>query len=228
MALGWRGERLPGVEFIDEAVSAYMRRLCDRFDEPVLAEMEALAEERKFPIVGRVVGSTLELLARSVGARRVFEMGSGFGFSAYWFSRAVGAGAPGGQVFLTDTDAENARQAEAFLSRAGLWGPCRFIVDDAMRALEATEGEFDVVYCDVDKEGYPAAWAAARNRVRVGGLYLCDNVLWSGRVARDEDGEDDPKTKAIWEHNEAIYADPDYTPAIVPTRDGVMAALRVR
>ena len=223
------------MEFIDEAVSAYMRKLCDRFDEPVLAEMEALAEERKFPIVGRVVGSTLELLARSVGARRVFEMGSGFGFSAYWFSRAVGAGAPGGaggsggsggEVFLTDTDAENARQAEVFLSRAGLWGPCRFIVDDAMRALEATEGQFDVVYCDVDKEGYPAAWAAARNRVRVGGLYLCDNVLWSGRVAREED--DDPKTKAIREHNEAIYADPDYTPAIVPTRDGVMVALRIR
>src|SRR2546427_11149776 len=103
-----------------------MRKLCDRFDEPVLAEMEALAEERKFPIVGRVVGSTLELLARSVGARRVFEMGSGFGFSAYWFSRAVGAGAPGGsggsggEVFLTDTDAKNARQAEAFLCRDGL------------------------------------------------------------------------------------------------------------
>ena len=222
------------MDFIDEAVSAYMRKLCDRFDDPVLAEMEALAEEREFPIVGRVVGSTLELLARSVGARRVFEMGSGFGYSAYWFSRAVGAGGPDGQdgpggsrgeVFLTDTDAENARQAEAFLSRAGLWGPCRFIVDDAMRALEATDGEFDIVYCDVDKEGYPAAWATARNRIRVGGLYLCDNVLWSGRVARDDD---DPKTKAIREQNEAIYADPDYTPAIVPTRDGVMVALRVR
>jgi predicted O-methyltransferase YrrM len=213
------------MDFLDEAVSAYLRTLCDRFDEPVLAEMEAVAEERKFPIVGRVVGSTLELLARSVGARRVFEMGSGFGFSAYWFSRAVG---PGGEVLLTDTDAENARQAEGFLSRAGLWGPCRFIVDDAVRGLEATEGSFDVVYCDVDKEGYPAAWAAARERVRVGGLYLCDNVLWSGRVAREASSSDEASTRAIREHNEAIYADADFTPAIVPTRDGVMAALRLR
>jgi predicted O-methyltransferase YrrM len=151
-------------------------------------------------------------------------MGSGFGFSAYWFSWAVGAG---GTVFLTDADAENARQAEAFLSRAGLWEPCRFTVGDAIETLAATEGEFDVVYCDVDKEGYPAAWATARNRIRVGGLYLCDNVLWYGRVAREPDG-DDPRTKAIREHNEAVYADPDYAPAIVPTRDGVMVALRLR
>src|SRR6266571_14837 len=160
-----------------------MRTLCDRFDEPVLQEMEALAEERHFPIVGRVVGSALELLARSVGARRVFEMGSGYGFSAYWFSRAVG---PNGEVILTDTDPGNARQAEEYLTRAGLWGPCRFIVDDAIRGLQATEGVFDVVYNDVDKVGYPAAWEAARGRVRPGGLYLCDNVLWSGRVARED------------------------------------------
>jgi predicted O-methyltransferase YrrM len=77
----------------------------------------------------------------------------------------------------------------------------------------------------VDKEGYPAAWEAARRRVRVGGLYLCDNVLWSGRVARNDD---DPRTRAIRAHNEAIYADPDFLPAIVPTRDGVMVAMRQR
>jgi len=211
------------MEFIDEAVSAYMRRLCDRFDEPVLEEMEALGEERHFPIVGRVVGSTLELLARSVRARRVFEMGSGFGFSAYWFARAVGET---GEVYLTDTDDANRASAEDFLTRAGVWGRCHFIVGDAVAALSAAEGEFDVVYNDIDKEGYPAAWQLARTRVGPGGLYLCDNVLWSGRVAAE--GDESPQTRAIREHNEAVYADPDFTPAIVPTRDGVMVALRLR
>ena len=83
--------RLSCVPFIDEAVSAYMRKLCDRYDESVLLEMEKLAEERKFPIVGRVVGVTLELLARSIRARRVFEMGSGFGFSALGSIRSTQA-----------------------------------------------------------------------------------------------------------------------------------------
>lgn len=210
------------MDFIDPAVAGYLRQLTDRFDEPVLLEMEALAEERRFPIVGRVVGSTLELLARAIGARRVFELGSGFGFSAYWFSRAVG---DGGEVYLTDTDAANAQLAESFLTRAGRWGPCRFLVGDALSGLHATDGLFDVVYNDVDKEGYPSTFAAARSRVRVGGLYLCDNVLWSGKVAR---GETDPSTSAIREHNDAVAADPDFTSAIIPTRDGVMVALRLR
>jgi predicted O-methyltransferase YrrM len=215
--------RLCGVQFIDEAVSAYMRQLCDRYDEPVLAEMEKLGEDRNFPIVGRVVGVTLELLARSIRARRVFEMGSGFGFSAYWFARAVGET---GEVYLTDTDAGNARQAEDFLTRAGLWGRCRFLVQDAVAALEAAEGEFDIVYNDIDKEGYPAAWELARTKIGPMGLYLCDNVLWSGRVAHEEDQS--PATVAIRAHNEAVYADPDFIATIVPTRDGVMTALRLR
>ena len=210
------------MDFIDPDVSGYLRDLTDRFDEPVLLEMEALADQRGFPIVGRVVGATLELLARAIGAQRVFEMGSGFGFSAYWFSRAVQA-AGAGEVTLTDMDPENARLAEGFLTRAGAWEPCRFVVGDALKALAATDGAFDVIYNDVDKELYPEAWALARSRIRPWGLYLCDNVLWSGRVAREDD---DPATRAIRAHNLAVASDPDFDSAIVPTRDGVMVALR--
>lgn len=210
------------MDFIDADVAYYLRRLTDRFDEQVLQDMEALAEERGFPIVGRVVGSTIALLARAIGARRVFEMGSGYGFSAYWFAQAVGGG---GEVTLTDTDPENAKQAEGFLTRADLWSRCRFLVGDAVAALREAPGEFDIVYCDIDKQGYPDAWELARQKVRVGGLYICDNVLWSGRVARVSDDDTDA-TRAIRRHNELIAADPAFDSAIVPTRDGVMVALR--
>lgn len=209
------------MNFLDDDVSAYLRALCDRFDEPVLAEMEELASERKFPIVGRVVGAALAMLARSIQARRVFELGSGFGFSAYWFARAVEAG---GQVFLTDTDADNTAKARDFLTRAGLANRCQFLTSDAVAALEASEGQFDIVYCDIDKEGYPEAFRVARDRIRPGGYFLCDNVLWSGRVARDED---DPATKAIRSMNQAVYSDMRFLPTIIPIRDGVLAALRV-
>ncbi|MER3437572.1 MAG: O-methyltransferase, partial [Chloroflexota bacterium] len=95
-----------------------MRGLASRHDEPILLEMERLAKERSFPIVGRLVGELLEILALSIGARTVFEMGSGFGYSAYWFSRAVG---PSGRVICTDGDPVNRAQAEDFLTRAGRW-----------------------------------------------------------------------------------------------------------
>lgn len=210
------------MNYIDAEVAAYMRKLTDRFDEPVLLEMERRAQDNKFPIVGRVVGATLEMLARSIGARRVFEMGSGYGFSGLWFARAVGEG---GEVVLTDGNPDNADLAEDYLSRTGLWDRCRFLVGDAVESIQAEEGDFDVVYCDIDKVDYPRAFQEAKKRLRKGGLYLCDNVLWSGRVARHDD--DDESTPSIRAHNEAIYADPDFLPSIIPTRDGVMAALKL-
>ena len=92
---------------------------------------------------------------------------------------------------------------------------------DAVTSMNALDGEFDVVYDDIDKEGYPDAWRAARERVRIGGLYICDNVLWSGRVLDDEPDE---RTQAILEHNALIAEDERYISTIVPTRDGVMVA----
>jgi caffeoyl-CoA O-methyltransferase len=213
------------VDIVDPRVEDYMRSLLTRYDEPVLLEMEAEGKERGFPIIGRLVGVTVELLARSVGARRVFELGSGFGYSAYWFARAVG---PSGEVHGTDGDPANEPKALDYLSRAALAEPIRWHVGDAVTQLGAVEGEFDVVYNDIDKDGYPAAWMAARERIRVGGLYVCDNVLWSGRVAVQD--PDDPRplyTQAVLEHNRLVADDDRFVSSIVPTRDGVFVALRV-
>ena len=196
-------------------------------DDPVLLEMEALANERGFPIIGRLCGQLLEVMARAIGARRVFEMGSGFGYSAYWFSRAVGRH---GEIHLTDTDPDNERAALDFLGRARLDAPVDYHVADAFEAFDETPGEFDIVYCDIDKGDYPRAWDAARGRVRVGGLYLSDNMLWSGRVTGESD-EPEPVTgytEAIDSTNRAIAGDDAWRSTIVPTRDGVMVAIRVR
>jgi caffeoyl-CoA O-methyltransferase len=212
------------VDIVEPHVEEYMRTLLERHDDPVLLEMERVAAERNFPIVNRIVGVTLEALARSIGARRIFELGSGYGYSAYWFARAVG---PNGEVYLTDGDPENEKKALHYLGRAGLVERVRFRVGDAISSFEDVEGEFDVVYCDIDKDGYPEAWRAARERIRPGGLYLCDNVLWSGRVTGAVDDSRPHLTRAIDEHNRMIAEDERYLSAVVPTRDGVMVALRV-
>lgn len=212
---------------VADEVAGYLTDLARvQHGDAVLDEMEARAEEHGFPIVGRAVGRLLELAARTVGARRVIELGSGFGYSAYWFARAVG---PGGAVTCTDRDPDNAADAEGYLSRAGLWERVSFELGDALEVLAAAEGEFDVVYCDIDKDAYPDCWRAARERIRVGGLYLCDNVLWDGRVATGGDREGlEGWTARIQEHNRLVTGDERYVSSIVPLRDGVMVALRVR
>jgi predicted O-methyltransferase YrrM len=214
------------MDIVNPAAERYMKRLARHDDEPVLLEMEQLAEKKGFPIIGRLCGQALEVMARSVAAQRIFELGSGFGYSAYWFSRAIG---DEGVLHLTDNDPHNEEQARSFLSRAGLLGPVTYHVGDAFEALDSTEGEFDIVYCDIDKYGYPEAWRKGRERVRVGGLYMCDNMLWSGRVT-GEVTEPDPRpawTEAIAETNEAIASDPDWRSTILPTRDGVVIAVRI-
>lgn len=209
------------MNLLPEDVNNYIRSLHDHLDHPVLLEMEARAEEKGFPIVGRMVGAALEMLARGIGARRVFELGSGFGYSAYWFARAVGAE---GEVTLTDGDEANTRLSREYLERAGLAGRCRFVTGDAVGSLAEADGAFDVIYCDIDKEGYPAAWAAAAERLGAGGLYLCDNVLWSGKVADPQNKE--ATTEAIREHNRAVFEDARFVSTIMPIRDGVIAALK--
>ena len=203
-------------------IEEYLKELAKIDDEPVLLEMEALAQEKNFPIIGRLCGQALEVMARLTGAKRIFEMGSGYGYSAYWFSRATG---PDGEIHLTDMDPENEKLALDFLGRAGLDAPIDFHVSDAFEAFKATEGEFDIVYCDIDKDGYPDAWRLAKDRVRVGGLYMCDNMLWSGRVLEEQK---DGWTRAIDETNRMIANDPDWRMFILPTRDGVVMATRVR
>ena len=210
---------------VDPRIETYMKTLAARHDEPVLLEMEQLAAERHFPIIHRLCGSALEVLALSVGAHTVFELGSGYGYSAYWFTRAVGST---GRVICTDGDEKNRDLAEGFLTRAGRWHQVDFHVGWAQKVLQATPGTFDIVYNDIDKDGYPEAWRLARDRIRSGGLYICDNVLWSGNAAVPGSPDDRRPdwTSAIREHNQLVFSDPDYDAFILPTRDGVLVARR--
>jgi caffeoyl-CoA O-methyltransferase len=211
------------MNIVDPSIETYLEGLQEVDDEPVLLEMEELAARTGFPIIGRLCGRVLEVMARSIGAKRIFELGSGFGFSAYWFSRATG---PEAEIHLTDRDPDNEARATELLTRAGLATPVRYHVGDAFEAFDATTGDFDIVFCDIDKDGYPEAWRRGKERVRVGGLYICDNMLWSGRVVDDTDTE--ATVEAVRATNAAIAEDPAWRSFILPTRDGVVFALRLR
>lgn len=213
-------------EIVHPKIESYLDSLASVHDSDVLIEMERYAEEHGFPIVERLCGMYLEQMARSIGAKRIFELGSGYGYSAYWFARAVG---PDGEIHLTDGDPENESRALDYLRRAGLDGPVTFHVSDALEALAKTSGDFDIVYCDIDKDGYVDAWTQAKERIRVGGLYLCDNMLAGGGVTGDPDARHwrEGYTEAILETNRRIFADPDWLAVINPTRDGVISALRL-
>lgn len=207
---------------VNPAIEDYMRSLVGQTDHSVLTEMEAVAKENNFPIVGRLVGVFLETLAKTANAKRIFEFGSGYGYSAYWFAKAVGVD---GQVICTDGDPLNKEKAEQYLGSAGLSDRVDFRAGLAQEIFIQTEGLFDICYNDVDKGDYPEVWQMAKDRIRPGGLYIADNVLWHGRVAVEEYVDIVPGwTEAILEHNRLIFNDPEFDAFINPTRDGVVVA----
>ena len=201
------------MEITDPAVNQYLLDLLPERDE-VLAEMEALALKRDIPIIGPVVARIFYQLIRLTQARRIFEMGSAIGYSTIWAARAV---AEGGTVYYTDGDPANAKQAEQFFRRAGVRDRVQILTGDALDLMDQTPGEFDIIFCDVDKQQYPAAFHKAVPRLRKGGLLLADNVLWYGRVTQTPE---DDATRGIVEFNRLIYSSKELFPTILPVRDG--------
>jgi predicted O-methyltransferase YrrM len=188
---------------------------------PVMREMEQLAEEEKFPIIGPLVGRFLYQMALATKARRVLELGSGYGYSAFWFSLAMRGK---GHITMTDGDKNNKRVAIDFFKRAGLQSQFDYRVGDARKIITKLEGPFDIVLNDIDKQGYPATIDLVAPKLRKGGLFITDNVIWSGRVC---DRKKDETTQAIVEFTKQLYHDSRFFTTIMPVRDGIAVAMRL-
>ncbi len=201
-------------------VEEYIYGLLPQRDQ-VLSDIETLAASRGIPIIGPAVGRVLFLLARLIDARHIFEMGSAIGYSTIWLARGAGEK---GVVYYTDTEKENATQAASYFKKAGVSDRVRLLIGDAQHMIDTVEGDFDLIFNDVDKDQYPQVFAKAYPRLRRGGLLVSDNVLWYGRVA---EGKRDPVTEGVREFNRLIYSTDDLFTTILPIRDGISVSLKL-
>jgi caffeoyl-CoA O-methyltransferase len=188
--------------------------------DEVLAEMEDDATKNDVAIVGPAVARVLYQLAVISGAKKVFEMGSAIGYSTIWWARAVG---DGGRVIYTDGDPKRAERARRYFGRAGVSQRITVRVGDALEYLSEEKEQYDIIFNDIDKVDYPRVVRLALPRLKSGGLFITDNVLWSGRVGKPNP---DATTKAILEFNKLIYSSPDLFTTILPLRDGVAVCMK--
>ena len=203
------------------SVDSYLKKLPSN-RHPVLRRMEILARRLTFPIVGPQVGSLLAILVRLTHPKTIIELGSGFGYSALWMALA----AKSTKVIGSELNPYNLARAKRFFSQAG----CQRRVDlkavDALQLLDRQpDRSVSFIFNDVDKTQYPMALKLASKKLKIGGLLVTDNVLWSGKVARPSK---DPDTRAIRAYNRGITNSPDWLTSIVPVRDGVSISLRIR
>ena len=208
------------MDIIDPSIDEYLNKTMTVRD-PLLREMQRYGESRGFPIVGPQVGRLLHLLALSIGATRVLELGSGFGYSAMWFAQAVGAN---GRVVLTETSKENAKQARQYFERAGMANRVQIEMGDALEIIGQLPGLFDIIFNDVDKQHYPCTLDLVRPKLRLGGLFITDNMLWDGSVLNKSRKGD---VRGVKELTRRLLDAPDFVTTILPVRDGIAVALKI-
>jgi len=190
--------------------------------DQILQEMAIRAEERHFPYIGPFCGRVLYAIIAMTGAKRVFEFGSGFGYSLYWMAQAAPDGA---QLIGTEYDEDNVKAAAGFLKRGGLGDKAQVWHGDALDLFRTLDGKFDIIVIDAEKTQYCEIFEMAAPRLNPGGLIIADNVLWSGRVIAETDDE---STRAIQDYNELIFSDPRFFSLILPIRDGISISIKER
>lgn len=219
-------------EFVSADVTRFARAVGPQPDS-VLDEMQAYGEETGFPIIGPEVGGWLQLLARVVDARRIFEFGSGFGYSAYWFARALPSD---GEIVLTEVDADELEMAQEYLDRGDLGKHVVFEHGDALETVGEYDGPFEIVLIDVLKHEYEAAFDAVREKVAPGGIIVADNMMMATDIEFDtvvrsveEDAaavETNKQTQGIIDYLARVRADPEFETGILPLGSGVAVSCR--
>ena len=204
---------------IDPRVEDYILNLHKR--PPVLREMEKFGKSINFPILGPIVGSILLQYTMVMRAKRILELGSGFGYSGLWFAMGL---PEDGRVYCTDYSAKNKEMAEGYFNRANLNHKLQFNVGDGLELMDQVDGEFDIILNDVQKTQYPSAFEKMLGKLRPGGLLISDNVLWKGKVVEHSEDE---TVSAIREFNRLIFESDLVVSTILPVRDGVGVCLKL-
>ena len=211
---------MPEIDY--DAVQEYLTSLVPP-REPELQKMEEYAEKNDFPIIGPACGYYCYQLARMINAKSVFELGSGYGYSTAWFAKAVKENG-GGVVHHTVWDEDLSKRARGHLSALGSADLVQFHVAEAVATLRQTEGPFDIIFNDIDKEGYPDSLPITKEKLRHGGLLIIDNMLWHGQILDPNDHE--KSTEAIHRFTRDVTTDLDWIVSLIPARDGMIVAYK--
>ena len=199
---------------------------------PRLAEMQAMeryAAEHNFPIIGPVAGYYCYQIARLANAESVFEMGSGYGYSTAWFAQAVKETCENqigahGIVHHVVWDEKLSNMARGHLKNLGLDHLVEFHVAEAIQTLQASSETFDLIFCDIDKDAYPAALEVIEEKLNPGGILIIDNMLWHARIFDPADHS--AATEGVREFTRRITTNPNWIVSLAPLRDGLIVAYK--
>ncbi|MBZ6496411.1 O-methyltransferase [Natrinema longum] len=219
-------------DVLTDEIARFVRAVGPDPDE-TLIEMDEYAAAEGFPHVGPEVGAFLRFVARLSDAERIFEFGSGYGYSAYWFADAL---PDDGEIVLTEVDEDELELAREYMAAGGYDALTAYELGDAMETIDRYDGPFDVVLIDHQKERYADAFEAVRSKLPVGGVVVADNVITASVVDFDHLLEwaaggsptaVDEHTQGVIDYLETVRADPAFETVVVPLGEGIAVSYRV-
>ena len=211
------------MEWMDPAIQAYAEEHSS--PEPaVLAELSRLTREKVHSpqmLSGQMQGRFLALISRLLNPSLILEIGTYTGYSALCLAEGL---RPGGKLITLDKDPRVTEIAQSFFDKAGISPQIEIRLGEADGLIPGIEGEIDLVFIDADKRNYSKYFDLVIDRVRKGGLIIADNVLWSGRVTKEEK---DKQTAALDAYNKKVLADKRVSTILLPVRDGLNIAQKI-
>jgi caffeoyl-CoA O-methyltransferase len=210
------------MKLISSELIEHLNKLVPERNE-ILRDMEARAARDGFPIIGPASGQACYLVARMIKAKKIYELGSGFGYSTAWFARAVKENG-GGEVHHVVWDEALSREARGNLDQLGYSGIVQYTVGEAVASLEKSQEEYDLIFCDIDKDAYPEAIRVAYEKLTKGGILIVDNMLWGGDIFDTSDQS--AFTLGICEATDMLAKDDKWIHTLIPIRDGLMLAMK--
>jgi len=205
---------------IDENIQNYAERHTSAESDLLTELLEKTYSERadKSMLSGFYQGRLLAMFSKIIAPRRILEIGTYMGYSALCLAEGLGED---GKIITLDIQPETNAVAKEFWARTPLYSKIESYLGDALEIIPILGETFDLVFIDADKPNYANYYDLIFPHLRLGGVILADNVLWSGKVL-DPQTNDDESTVALCEFNEKIQADERVSNILFAVRDGLM------
>ena len=212
------------MDFLPENIQKYISDI-SQSESPILKELNRYTNSKVIlprMLSGHVQGRFLSMISKLVNPEIIVEVGTYTGYSCLCLAEGL---KKNGKIITIEKDEEFASIAKKFFDRSKYKEKISLLIEDATTAIENISEKIDLVFIDADKVNYSKYYDILFPKLKIGGLIVADNVLWSGKVTEDVS---DNETQSIKNFNTKVKNDERVENLIVGIRDGIMVCQKIK
>ena len=206
------------MEFISEKIAEYLSQNSDKEPE-ILSKLNKETHQKILQprmLSGHIQGRFLSLISKIKSPIHILEIGTYTGYGTLCLAEGL---ASNGKIFTIDRNEELINIQNKYFEESGNRDKIVQLTGNAIDILMGLNENFDLIFIDADKENYIKYFDIVSNKLNPNGIIISDNVLWSGKVVEESDG--DQETNTLKKFNSLLSKDERFETIILPLRDGL-------